>query len=288
MIEKIPAIDIIGGQCVRLTKGDYNQKNIYHDSPVEVAVELERKGFHRLHIVDLDGAKSKHIVNGEILRQIKAATHLVVDFGGGIKSEEDIETAFACGADMVTIGSVAVKEKELLQKYLSGSPSVLPEEIYLDLPEARRKLINPIMEPDELFLKRWKSQPYPNMATRREHPVIFNDQGTEVDSKAELAISNQFDKRNIAFLPQFPVYLKARGWVYADFKVLNLRTRREYYWEHLGMLDSAAYRKHSLPKLNAYILNGYVPGDNLILSWESEESRLDMRVIDSLIDAFLI
>ena len=182
----------------------------------------------------------------------------------------------------------AVKEKELLQKYLSGSPSVLPEEIYLDLPEARRKLINPIMEPDELFLKRWKSQPYPNMATRREHPVIFNDQGTEVDSKAELAISNQFDKRNIAFLPQFPVYLKARGWVYADFKVLNLRTRREYYWEHLGMLDSAAYRKHSLPKLNAYILNGYVPGDNLILSWESEESRLDMRVIDSLIDAFLI
>ena len=118
MIEKIPAIDIIGGQCVRLTKGDYNQKNIYHDSPVEVAVELERKGFHRLHIVDLDGAKSKHIVNGEILRQIKAATHLVVDFGGGIKSEEDIETAFACGADMVTIGSVAVKEKELFISWL--------------------------------------------------------------------------------------------------------------------------------------------------------------------------
>lgn len=184
--------------------------------------------------------------------------------------------------------NAAVKEKDLLGRYLSNSPAVPPEDIYAKLLEARRELVTPAMDTDERFLMRWKSQPYPNMATRREHPVIFNDQGTEVDSKAELAISNQFDKRNIAFLPQFPVYLKARGWVYADFKVLNLRTRREYYWEHLGMLDSAAYRKHSLPKLNAYILNGYVPGDNLILSWESEESRLDMRVIDSLIDAFLI
>ena len=118
MIEKIPAIDIIGGQCVRLTKGDYDRKSVYHDNPVEVAVELERKGFHRLHIVDLDGAKSKHIVNGEILRQIKSATNLVVDFGGGIKSEQDIETAFACGADLVTIGSVAVREKELFITWL--------------------------------------------------------------------------------------------------------------------------------------------------------------------------
>lgn len=118
MIEKIPAIDIIGGQCVRLTKGDYDRKSIYNDSPVAVALELEQKGFRRLHIVDLDGAKSKHIVNGEILRQIKAATNLIVDFGGGIKSEQDIETAFACGADMVTIGSVAVKEKELFISWL--------------------------------------------------------------------------------------------------------------------------------------------------------------------------
>lgn len=118
MIEKIPAIDLIGGQCVRLTNGDYDRKSIYNDSPVAVAVELEQKGFRRLHIVDLDGAKSKHIVNGEILRQIKAATNLIVDFGGGIKSEQDIETAFACGADMVTIGSVAVKEKELFISWL--------------------------------------------------------------------------------------------------------------------------------------------------------------------------
>ena len=91
MIELIPAIDIIGGQCVRLTKGDYNQKTVYRDSPAEVAKEFEEIGFKRLHMVDLDGAKSKHIVNSEVLRRVTTDTHLVVDFGGGIKTDEDIE-----------------------------------------------------------------------------------------------------------------------------------------------------------------------------------------------------
>ncbi|MBR5688000.1 MAG: 1-(5-phosphoribosyl)-5-[Prevotella sp.] len=118
MIELIPAIDIIDGKCVRLTKGDYNRKNIYRDSPVDVAKEFEAKGFRRLHIVDLDGAKSRHIVNGRILEEIKSMTNLVVDFGGGIKTDEDISTAFSCGADMVTIGSVAVKEKKLFLRWL--------------------------------------------------------------------------------------------------------------------------------------------------------------------------
>lgn len=118
MIELIPAIDIIDGKCVRLTKGDYNRKNIYSNSPVDVAKEFEEKGFSRLHIVDLDGAKSRHIVNGHILEEIKSVTKLTVDFGGGIKTDEDITTAFSCGADMVTVGSVAVKEKELFLRWL--------------------------------------------------------------------------------------------------------------------------------------------------------------------------
>ena len=91
MIELIPAIDIIDGQCVRLTKGDYDQKTVYRNSPAEVAREFEEIGFKRLHVVDLDGAKSKHIVNSEILRRITTDTQLVVDFGGGIKTDEDIE-----------------------------------------------------------------------------------------------------------------------------------------------------------------------------------------------------
>ena len=119
MIELIPAIDIIGGQCVRLTKGDYAQKTVYRDSPAEVAQEFERLGFKRLHVVDLDGAKSKHIVNEAALRAITDKTQLVVDFGGGIKTDEDIEKAFAAGAQMVTVGSIAVTQPDLFLGWLS-------------------------------------------------------------------------------------------------------------------------------------------------------------------------
>lgn len=121
MIELIPAIDIIDGKCVRLTKGDYEQKTVYRDSPVEVAKEFEALGFRRLHVVDLDGAKSRHIVNVDVLRRITTETRLTVDFGGGIKTDEDIEKAFDAGAQMVTVGSIAVTRPDLfgqwLQKY---------------------------------------------------------------------------------------------------------------------------------------------------------------------------
>ena len=118
MIELIPAIDLIDGKCVRLTKGDYNQKKIYNENPVEIAKGFEEMGFKRLHVVDLDGARSKHIVNVDVLKAITTETNLIVDFGGGIKSEEDIEKAFANGASMVTIGSIAVTQPELFLKWL--------------------------------------------------------------------------------------------------------------------------------------------------------------------------
>ncbi|MBR4729794.1 MAG: 1-(5-phosphoribosyl)-5-[Prevotella sp.] len=117
-IELIPAIDIINGQCVRLTKGDYQQKTVYRDSPAEVAKEFEEIGFRRLHVVDLDGAKSRHIVNCEVLRRITTETQLTVDFGGGIKTDEDIEKAFAAGAAMVTVGSIAVTKPDLFMGWL--------------------------------------------------------------------------------------------------------------------------------------------------------------------------
>jgi len=117
MIELIPAIDIINGQCVRLTKGDYTQKTVY-GSPLDMAREFERIGFKRLHMVDLDGAKSKHIVNGPVLKDCAAETSLTIDFGGGIKTDNDIEEAFSCGAKMVTIGSVAVTQPELFMGWL--------------------------------------------------------------------------------------------------------------------------------------------------------------------------
>lgn len=117
MIELIPAIDIINGQCVRLTKGDYDQKTVY-GNPLDMAQEFERIGYQRLHVVDLDGAKSKHIVNGAVLSAITTNTHLTVDFGGGIKTDADIEEAFCQGASMVTIGSIAVTDPDRFMGWL--------------------------------------------------------------------------------------------------------------------------------------------------------------------------
>ena len=116
MIELIPAIDIIDEKCVRLTKGDYDQKTVYGE-PLDMALEFERLGFKRLHVVDLDGAKSKHIVNNAVLKAITTETSLTVDFGGGIKTDEDLEKAFAAGAEMVTVGSVAVTKPELFMDW---------------------------------------------------------------------------------------------------------------------------------------------------------------------------
>ena len=117
MIELIPAIDIIDGKCVRLTKGDYDQKTVY-GNPIDMAKEFERIGYNRLHVVDLDGAKSKHIVNDAVLSAITSETNLTVDFGGGIKTDEDLEKAFAAGASMVTVGSIAVTNPDLFMGWL--------------------------------------------------------------------------------------------------------------------------------------------------------------------------
>lgn len=115
----IPAIDIIDGKCVRLTQGDYGLKKIYHDNPVDVAKMYEDHGLRHLHVVDLDGAKSKHIVNINVLDDITSATNLIVDFGGGVKSNEDIERAYEAGAAMITGGSIAVREPELFGRWIN-------------------------------------------------------------------------------------------------------------------------------------------------------------------------
>ena len=118
MIELIPAIDIIDGKCVRLSQGDYNTQKVYNESPLEVAKEFEANGIRRLHVVDLDGAKSSHIVNYKVLDQLTGHTSLTIDFGGGIKTDEDLTIAFEYGAQMVTLGSIAVKNPDLFKSWL--------------------------------------------------------------------------------------------------------------------------------------------------------------------------
>ena len=114
----IPAIDIIEGKCVRLSKGDYDTKKVYNENPLEVAKAFEDSGIEYLHLVDLDGAKSKQIVNHKILEQIASKTNLKIDFGGGLKSDEDLKIAFNSGAHQITGGSIAVKNPEVFECWI--------------------------------------------------------------------------------------------------------------------------------------------------------------------------
>lgn len=118
MIELIPAIDVIGGKCVRLAQGKYESKKVYADDPLDVAKAFEAHGIRRLHVVDLDGAASHHIVNYRTLERLATHTSLVIDFGGGVKSDDDLRIAFECGAQLVTGGSIAVKEPDVFCHWL--------------------------------------------------------------------------------------------------------------------------------------------------------------------------
>lgn len=119
IMHPIPAIDIIDGQCVRLTQGDYAQVKSYHADPLEVARQFADAGLQRLHLVDLDGARSGHIVNHKVLEQISRHTSLIIDFGGGLKSDEDVRIAFECGAAQITGGTIAVKNRDLFLGWLA-------------------------------------------------------------------------------------------------------------------------------------------------------------------------
>lgn len=127
MIEIIPAIDLIDGKCVRLSQGDYEAKKVYNEDPLAVAKMFEDAGLKRLHLVDLDGAKAKHVVNYNVLQRIATQTSLVIDFGGGVQSDKDLDIVFNSGASMVTGGSVAVRNKDLFLSWVAryGSEKII-------------------------------------------------------------------------------------------------------------------------------------------------------------------
>ena len=127
MIRIIPAIDIIEGKCVRLSEGDFDRKKVYDQDPVNVAQRFEEAGVSHLHLVDLDGARQKKIVNWTVLEKIASKTDLQIDFGGGVQSDQDLRTAFDCGAQQITAGSIAVKEESVVLQWLEeyGSEKII-------------------------------------------------------------------------------------------------------------------------------------------------------------------
>ena len=150
-MEIIPAIDLIEGKCVRLTQGDYEQKKIYNEDPLEVAKQFEAAGLRRLHVVDLDGAKAGHIINHRILEKLSAKTSLHIDFGGGLKTDDDLRIAFECGAKQITGGTIAVKNRDVFLRWLETFGS---EKIILGADVKNEKIaIGGWLETSDLWLK---------------------------------------------------------------------------------------------------------------------------------------
>jgi len=182
----IPAIDIINGECVRLSKGDYNQKTIYNSNVLEVAKNFEDNGIQFLHLVDLDGAKQNRIINYKILEQISTETNLIIDFGGGLKSEEDIKIAFESGAKQVTLGSVAIKNSELFLKSLEKYGS---EKIILGA-DARK---------EKIAVSGWLEESETN---------IYDIIKEKINIGIQYVISTDIDKDGMLEGPSFDLYQK--------------------------------------------------------------------------------
>lgn len=185
----IPAIDIINGECVRLSKGDYNQKTVYSKNVLDVAKNFEDNGIQFLHLVDLDGAKQNRIINYKILEQISTQTNLIIDFGGGLKSEEDIKIAIESGAKQVTLGSVAIKNPELFLESLEKYGS---EKIILGA-DARK---------EKIAISGWLEESETN---------IYDFIKEKTESGIQYVISTDIDKDGMLEGPSFDLYEKIIG-----------------------------------------------------------------------------
>ena len=176
----------------------------------------------------------------------------------------------------------------LIKKYQKG----VVEDIYDRLPSGKQKLVTPVMLNDEEFVKQWMEKPYPEVPkkfrTDFEKKNVFSDKGLAVRSKTEASISNKYDAYGIPMKYEEPLYLKGVGWVLPDFKLLNVRLRKELIHEHMGMMDDPQYADKNVEKINNYMRNGYMPGKNLILTFETRNEPFDARLMDLIIESYLL
>jgi len=243
MIDIIPAIDIIDGKCVRLSQGDYAQKTIYNEDPLEVALEFQDAGITRLHLVDLDGAKAQKIVNYKVLERLAKRTNLIIDFGGGLKTDQDLEIAFESGAEMVTGGSIAVKSPK---RFLSWLNNFGAERIILGADAQNGKIaINGWQEASDKEIISFIDD-YVNEGVTK---VISTD-----ISKDGMLTGPSFDLYN-DILDEFPsLYLVASGGISNFDDILKL----DEYEVPAVIVGKAIYEQRiSMAEIEKYISNQY-------------------------------
>ena len=178
------------------------------------------------------------------------------------------------------------EEIKAIKAYLSRYPKRAAEQIYENMHIERRKLITPIRELDEEYIKKWESEKYERKEFYEDVPEFFTEKGERVRSKSEIIIADMLARQGIPYKYECPLWLKGIGRVHPDFTVLNVRLRKEIYWEHLGMMDDISYSEYALQKINYYQQNKIYPGDRLILTHETRKSPINQKIIKEIIGKY--
>lgn len=179
------------------------------------------------------------------------------------------------------------KELSAIKKYTEGYPAMNAEQIYEKMHRERQKLITPILETEEQYIQNWNSVRYEGKGFEDNAPEFFTAKGERVRSKSELIIADLLGKEKIPYRYEFPIYLKNYGMIYPDFTVLNVRERKEMYWEHLGLMDDPAYVEKTILKISGYEKNGIFPGEQLILTYETRKNPINQKVAKLMIERYL-
>ncbi len=179
------------------------------------------------------------------------------------------------------------KELKAIHKFFLSHPETDIEHIYNSLHPARQKLITPIYDPDDTYIHKWQSVNYEGKGFKDDTPEFYTSTGIRVRSKSELIIADLLNKKNIPYRYEYPIYLNGIGRIYPDFTTLNIEKRKEIIWEHFGMMDDPTYLEKALQKIALYEQNGFFPGENLILTYETRKTPINQKLILLMINRYL-
>ena len=211
------------------------------------------------------------------------------DFNGSYISKENIQVAKDIAQHEYTEQFLKVLQEEInvLNRFLKTYPAEIIENVYENLHRGRKELITPWIESEEDFFRKWQGYEFQGLGYAEDTPEFYTQKGERVRSKSELIIADMLEKENIPYRYECPIFLKGFGKVYPDFTVLNKRKKKEFYWEHLGMMDDPVYAEKAMKKIRTYEQNGYCVGIDLILTFESKNVPISQKQISNIIGYFL-
>ena len=204
------------------------------------------------------------------------------------KRDRSLAAALAQKDYNIRVVKAANKELTLIDNLMKYDSVQKAEQIYSALEEPRRTLIRPVWLPDDQYAEEWLKRDYDRKGFSEDIPEYYTNNGIRVRSKSEILIADSLERNHIPFLYECPLYIKGLGEIHPDFTVLNLKERKEYIWEHLGMMDDPDYAENALERLEKYTLDGYLPGKQLIITYETSTHPINTRLINKLIRTYLV